>query len=759
MDRGGQALLLLLLLSKEVSYLMRIEGVNRIVHLHQKSFIFRNMPIYTFDSKGNRQKDHPYFKVDCYYSGYVEAAPDSDVVLSTCIGLWGYIQIGSLKYEIKPVENSREFQHLIYRKDPEQHEPCKGILEDQDQLAEFPGNKAPSRYLEYFAVCDNSMFQRENQNVTQVILAVLQIISVLHNIYDGIGLHVVLTGMELWTVPDNLIINYTLDNYLEAFHSYATSELRRHAHFSHASLFTIVGKDGSITMFQQGHFCINNYVSVSAVKASSSLTKDGVAAAHQLGHVIGFVHDELLGEQGRMCDCNCTSKPGHCVMYSAVAECHRLSNCSKNAYYEFLANEGNTCFLSLPKDVFEFKICGNGVLEANEGCDCGRDEECERNGCCQKFCILKPGAECTHGLCCKNCKIENEGTLCREAATECDLPEYCSGDSADCPLNVYKQDGMPCGTRNNCYLGDCLDRHQHCRALFGKGANPGPLSCYKEVNMRGDRTGNCGKDEFGFKKCKEEDVFCGRVQCTDVKNVPRISTGEAILQTPMDDDICWGTEFQKGDEEYDLGAVKDGSPCGAAKICMNRTCVDLKILNYDCDFSKCNNQGVCNSKRNCHCTYGWAPPFCSGKGFGGSVDSGPAPEQRKSKKTLMLGSIIGVAMLLLTLSIVLKKYLHTWKEHPSSALTRYNLPVDAMASAGYPPAAAATQPARIGLCAAPRVPLPVSEPRPHVRSAPIPASQPSRPRFAPAERQSAAPAPAPRTMKGAEEETRGAPVT
>uniref|UniRef100_A0ACB8FFW1 Uncharacterized protein n=1 Tax=Sphaerodactylus townsendi TaxID=933632 RepID=A0ACB8FFW1_9SAUR len=33
-----------------------------------------------------------------------------------------------------------------------------------------------------------------------------------------------------------------------------------------------------------------------------------------------------------------------------------------------------------------------------------------------------------------------------------------------------------------------------------------PLSCFRKVNMRGDRTGNCGEGNLGYKKCEEEYV-------------------------------------------------------------------------------------------------------------------------------------------------------------------------------------------------------------------------------------------------------------
>ncbi|XP_066475513.1 disintegrin and metalloproteinase domain-containing protein 30-like [Tiliqua scincoides] len=392
-------------------------------------------------------------------------------------------------------------------------------------------------------------------------------------------------------------------------------------------------------------------------QVSSLLTNDGVSAAHQLGHAIGFVHDDLLGQQSGLCDCNCTSMPGHCIMHSTTAECHRLSNCSKSVYYEFLQRPDTTCLLNIPTKIYEMKLCGNAIVEGSEECDCGKNEECQRNGCCRVNCTLKPGIDCLHGACCETCQFAPEGRICREAATECELPEYCTGSSADCPPDVYKQDGMPCGTNDNCYRGKCRNLHRHCRNIFGPGANRAPLSCYKELNMRGDRTGNCGQEKQGYKKCREEDVLCGRLQCTNIKTIPVVSTGQAIVQTPMGNALCWGTEFHGGEHAYDVGAIRDGSTCGAGKICINRACVDLKVLNFDCNFSKCNNQGVCNNNKNCHCMYGWAPPNCSGRGYGGSIDSGPPPGHRGSKGYVLLGSGIGVAIILMTLTAKFKQYL------------------------------------------------------------------------------------------------------
>lgn len=39
-------------------------------------------------------------------------------------------------------------------------------------------------------------------------------------------------------------------------------------------------------------------------------------------------------------------------------------------------------------------ICGNGIVEGNEQCDCGGTENCAGNKCCYSNCTLTPGSQC-----------------------------------------------------------------------------------------------------------------------------------------------------------------------------------------------------------------------------------------------------------------------------------------------------------------------------------------------------------------------------
>ena len=81
-----------------------------------------------------------------------------------------------------------------------------------------------------------------------------------------------------------------------------------------------------------------------------------------------------------------------------------------------------------------------------------------------------------------------------------------------------------------------------------------------------------------------------------------------------------------GINDVDPGLAPEGARCADGSLCVNQKCMpvaDLKIGPNACP-NNCNGHGICNSKANCHCDEGYAPPLCIATGTGGSVDSGPA---------------------------------------------------------------------------------------------------------------------------------------
>lgn len=110
-------------------------------------------------------------------------------------------------------------------------------------------------------------------------------------------------------------------------------------------------------------------------------------------------------------------------------------------------------------------LCGNGVVEEGEECDCGWEEDCEED-CCwpqrtefpsdQKPCTLRPKRDCSpsQGPCCTDTCTFKLGEKCLDD-NGCREESYCDGTSASCPLSQVRPNKTVCNKEYVCYKGEC----------------------------------------------------------------------------------------------------------------------------------------------------------------------------------------------------------------------------------------------------------------------------------------------------------------
>ena len=96
-------------------------------------------------------------------------------------------------------------------------------------------------------------------------------------------------------------------------------------------------------------------------------------------------------------------------------------------------------------------------------------QECDDPCCNARTCRPRDGAQCTKGECCTStCQFKAYGTRCRSSSGQCDIEEYCSGESSECPADVYKQDGTSCNNNQAyCFSGECQTYDDQCQYHFG----------------------------------------------------------------------------------------------------------------------------------------------------------------------------------------------------------------------------------------------------------------------------------------------------
>uniref|UniRef100_A0A4W4HK02 ADAM metallopeptidase domain 28 n=1 Tax=Electrophorus electricus TaxID=8005 RepID=A0A4W4HK02_ELEEL len=384
-----------------------------------------------------------------------------------------------------------------------------------------------------------------------------EIVNFVNTVYKEISTFIAVVGLEVWTDSDKINVTTPAGETLDKFTKWRNDDLLKRQQHDNAHLITAIDFDGStVGLAFIGTLCSGHSTGVIQDHNPRAVAV-GATLSHEMGHNLGMNHDTS----------SCTCTDNSCIMAAALSYTipQHFSSCSVNSFEQYLNSRNPECLLNKPEDtkLLQPPVCGNGFKEIGEQCDCGTATECP---CCNATtCMLKMGSECAEGECCRECKILDSSYMCREKHDECDLAEYCSGQSGVCPEDVFAVNGLPCKNKMGyCYNGSCPLRKDECIKMWGADAVVASNHCY-EQNKRGLFYGFCSRPSSEqFIGCQTEDILCGKLFCSKGQENPINSNGRLArigdCKTTFFDNISKDNSLVETGTKCDNDKVKAHSP-------------------------------------------------------------------------------------------------------------------------------------------------------------------------------------------------------
>ncbi|XP_067147841.1 disintegrin and metalloproteinase domain-containing protein 22 isoform X3 [Apteryx mantelli] len=530
----------------------------------------------------------------CYYQGQIRGNTVSFVALSTCHGLHGMFYDGNHTYLIEPDENytsDGDFHvHSVYKSKlfefPLDDLPSefwqmnttsqKFLVKPRHKRSKRQVRQIPrkveeeTKYIELMIVNDHLMCKKHRLSVGHTNSYAKSVVNMADLIYkEQLNTRIVLVAMETWATDNKFTISENPLVTLREFMKYRRDFIREKSDAVH--LF-------SGSRFQSSRSGVAHTGGICSLLKGGGVNEFGkpdlmaVTLAQTLAQNIGIFSDRRKLISG---ECKCEDTWSGCIMGDTGYYLpSKFSKCDIEEYHEFLNNGGGACLFNKPTKLLDPPECGNGFVEDGEECDCGTIAECASEGgeCCNT-CTLTAGSQCSNGLCCRKCRFEPKGVLCREAVNDCDIAENCTGNSSQCSPNIHKMDGYSCDNKQGiCFGGRCKTRDRQCKYIWGEKVTAADRYCYEKLNIEGTEKGNCGRDKDSWIQCNKQDVLCGYLLCSNISSVPRLGELDGEITSSV---LQFGKVYNcsgghvKLDEETDLGYVENGTPCGPNMVCSN----------------------------------------------------------------------------------------------------------------------------------------------------------------------------------------------
>ena len=297
--------------------------------------------------------------------------------------------------------------------------------------------------------------------------------------------------------------------------------------FSWDSLIVTTKRDesvsGAVGWAYLGTVCTSRSISVNAVTTGAVLNS-ALIISHEFGHTLGFAHDGSSSQGTSSCD-----ETTHVMGPILGGNEEMFSPCSIQQYDSKTFRSGSTVYAvdhSCMSLAATGELCGNGVREAGEDCDCygndcsnGIDPGC--NGATCQFTSSSIVCSKLHDKCCDSAQTgpAAAGTMCRASVEgsfniPCDVAETCDGSSVSCPADAALGNGATCeddqGDVGTCFDGLCANRDKECNSAGG--SYYGGKWC----------TAACASQFAYYSPAPfhtfDADVCTEKLYCTDVRN-------------------------------------------------------------------------------------------------------------------------------------------------------------------------------------------------------------------------------------------------